>query len=239
MLKRRVQASLQRLLGLRAYLFLFGIWTITTWKWTEPGFFRFLRLVPDEGVVLDVGANLGVTVTFLARKCPNAQIIAFEPVPWNSDNIKSMIKLLRLRNVSIQNCAAGNSTGVVDFQVPIVNGARMHALGHLAGVVKDQQQGEQFRVASCKLDDFGFSNVTAVKIDVENSEYEVLAGAVQMLQRCRPVIYCELWNNENRRHSFELLRSLRYTPHIVRSGRMVQLDQIDYTGQYFIFLPQL
>lgn len=238
MLKRRIQALLQRSLGLRAYLFLFGIWTIATWRWTEPAFFHFLRLVPDEGVVLDIGANLGVTVTLLARKCPHAQVIAFEPVPWNCDNIKSMIKLLRLRNVSIQNYAAGNSTGVVDFQVPIVNGARMHALGHLAGVVDDRQHGEHLKVAICKLDDLGIDKVTAVKLDVENSEYEVLSGAVQMLQRCRPVIYCELWNNENRRHTFELLRSLRYTPHIVRSGRMVPLDHINYPGEYFIFLPQ-
>jgi len=220
------------------YLFIFGAYTIARWRWTEPAFFHFLRLVPDEGIVLDIGANLGVTVTLLAWKCPHAQVIAFEPVPWNSDNIKSMIKLLRLRNVSIQNCAAGNSTGVVDFLIPIVNGARMHALGHLEGVVADSQQREQLKVACCKLDDFGFSRVTAVKLDVENSEYEVLSGAVQMLQRCRPVIYCELWNNENRRDSFQLLRSLHYTPHVVRSGRMIPLDHINYPGEYFIFLPQ-
>jgi len=147
-----------------------------------------------------------------------------------------MIKLLRLRNVSIQNYAAGNSTGVVDFQVPIVNGARMHALGHLAGVVDDRQHGEHLKVAICKLDDLGIDKVTAVKLDVENSEYEVLSGAVQMLQRCRPIIYCELWNNENRQKSFELLRSLHYTPHVVRSGRMVPFDRTDDSGQYFIFL---
>jgi FkbM family methyltransferase len=177
-------------------------------------------------------------VTFLARKCPHAQVIAFEPVPWNCDNIKSIIKLLRLRNVSIQNCAAGNSTGVADFQVPIVNGARMHALGHLADVVNDEIQREQLKVAICRLDDLGLDKVTAVKLDVENSEYEVLAGAVQMLQRCRPVIYCELWNNENRHKSFELLRSLSYAPHVVRSDRMIPLDRSDDSGQYFIFLPE-
>jgi FkbM family methyltransferase len=238
MIKRRVQGLLQRSLGLQAYLFVFGLYAIATLRRSEPAFFHFLRLVPDWGVVLDIGANLGVTVTFLARKCPHAQVIAFEPVPWNYGNIKLMTKLLRLRNVSIQNCAAGNSTGVVDFQVPIVNGARMHALGHLVSVVDDRQQGEQLKVAICKLDDLGIDKVTAVKLDVENSEYEVFSGAVQMLQRCRPVIYCELWDNENRQKSFELLRSLHYTPHVVHSGRVIPFDRTDDPGQYFIFLPE-
>lgn len=235
LLKRRAQALLQRSLGLRAYLFLFGLYTIATWWRAEPTFFRFLTVVPDEGVLLDIGANLGVTTTLLARRCPHAQIVAFEPVPWNSQNIKSMIRLLRLRNVSIQNCAAGDRATLVDFVIPTVYGACMHALGHLGAVA---EQGEHLRVQCCKLDDLGLGKVTAVKIDVEGSEHAVLSGGVGMLRRCRPVIYCEVSENENRQQSFELLRSLDYVPYTLRSGRMVPFDQISGPEQNFIFLPK-
>jgi FkbM family methyltransferase len=235
MVKRRIQSLLQRSLGLQAYLFLFGLYTIATWRWAEPAFFRFLSLIPEEGVLLDIGANLGVTTTLLARRFPKAKIVAFEPVPWNAANIKRMVNLFRLRNVSIEKCAIGNRDDPVNFVIPIVSGARMHALGHLSSTF---EEGEQLRVSCCKLDDLDLSHVTAVKLDVENSEHAVLSGGVQMLRRWRPVIYCELWDNENRQKSFELLGSLGYVPYTVYSSRLVPFDHDRGQVQYFIFLPR-
>jgi len=235
MIKRRVQSLLQRLLGLRAYLFLFGLYAMAKFRWAEPAFFRFLGLIPAEGVLLDIGANLGVTTTLLSRRFPKAKIIAFEPVPWNAANIERMANLFRLRNVSIQKCAIGSQDGFVDFTVPIVSGARMHALGHLSSA---SEEGEQLRVRCCKLDDLGLSGITAVKLDVENSEHAALIGGLATLRRWQPVIYCELWNNENRQRSFELLGSLGYVPYTTCSTGLVPFDDARGQTENFIFLPR-
>jgi FkbM family methyltransferase len=185
-------------------------------------------------VLLDIGANLGVTTTLLARRFPRAKIVAFEPVPWNAANIQRMVNLFRLRNVSIQKCAIGNRDGSVDFIVPIVSGARMHALGHLSNA---SEEGDLLRVSCYKLDDLELGYITAVKLDVENSEHAVLSGGVRMLRRWQPVIYCELWDNENRQKSFELLSSLGYVPYTVHSSRLVPFDDDRGPVQDFIFLP--
>ena len=84
---------------------MFGIYATVKWRRAEPEFFRLLDLIPNSGTVLDIGANLGVTTVLLSLKCPNAQIVAFEPVSSNCENIEMMAKLFRLRNISVRNCA--------------------------------------------------------------------------------------------------------------------------------------
>lgn len=43
------------------------------------------------------------------------------------------------------------------------------------------------------LDSYGFTDVAVIKIDVENMELAVLRGAMETIQRERPVIYAEAW----------------------------------------------
>jgi FkbM family methyltransferase len=232
-MKRRLQALLQRALGLQAYLFCFSLCAMAKMRWAEPAFFQFLKLIPDKGLFLDLGANLGVTTTLLARRCPHARILAFEPVPWNVANIRRLVRLLRFRNVTIHDFAAGDQNGSVDFVVPVVCGARMHGLGHFSA---NGEPGERFKVPCRKLDDLGLSDVTAIKLDVENSEYSVLCGGLQLLKKWRPVIYCELWHNENGEKSMALLGELGYKPYTVESGQLVALSRsMDRTLNLILF----
>lgn len=50
-----------------------------------------------------------------------------------------------------------------------------------------------------------------MKIDVENFEYKVLKGSRELLKRNNFGIYCELWDNENRRLVSELLNLIGYS----------------------------
>jgi FkbM family methyltransferase len=244
--KHRIEAAVQKYLGLRAYLLMFGLYTALRWRRAEPEFFRFLKLVPDGGTILDIGANLGVTALFFSRKCPHAQIVAFEPVASNCENIEMMAKLFRLRNVSVRNCALGDRNGKAGFSIPVLDGSRMQALGHLKNLSMQSgddssEQDEQIDVLVTRLDDLNLDDITAIKIDVEGSEREVLLGSIETLKRCKPLIYCELWNNESRSQSLELFSSLGYVGHAIRSQEMVPLDGTQHkeaAGENVIFLPR-
>jgi len=48
------------------------------------------------------------------------------------------------------------------------------------------------RVRVMTLDSLGLSDVTAIKLDAEGAEQEVLEGARQTLTRCRPVLSVEI-----------------------------------------------
>jgi hypothetical protein len=56
-------------LGLDNYLFLFSLFIIKKLRWdkNEKDFIHFLNLLPREGIVLDIGANIGVMSYYLAR----------------------------------------------------------------------------------------------------------------------------------------------------------------------------
>ena len=43
-----------------------------------------------------------------------------------------------------------------------------------------------------RLDGFGLTDLTAVKLDAEGAEYEVLRGARETLLRCRPILSVEI-----------------------------------------------
>ena len=81
------------------------------------------------------------------------------------------------------------------------------------------------------LDSFNFKGVDLIKMDVEDSEYEVFKGAVATITNNRPVLLFE-WNcsrdlvNENKRQwVFDLLHSLNYR-------------FVDYRHNDFLFIPE-
>jgi 2-polyprenyl-3-methyl-5-hydroxy-6-metoxy-1,4-benzoquinol methylase len=73
---------LQRLLGLEGYLYVFSVFKINTLRYDkkENQFFFFMDQLPEKGTVLDVGANIGIMSVPLAKRFPQTQVIAIEPI---------------------------------------------------------------------------------------------------------------------------------------------------------------
>ncbi len=69
-MKNAIKFLLQKLLGFKNYLFVFGVFTVRRLhnNHHEQEFLYFLNKVPQDGVVLDIGANIGVMTTALAQK---------------------------------------------------------------------------------------------------------------------------------------------------------------------------
>jgi hypothetical protein len=55
------------------------------------------------------------------------------------------------------------------------------------------------RVPVVTVDLLDLHNVTAMKIDVERSEPQVLAGARKTIERCKPAIILEVLDDERRK----------------------------------------
>ena len=75
-MKTFIKYILQKMLGLKTYLYVFARIVIFKLKWDkkEKDFFHFLKLFPDEGLSLDLGANIGVTSYHLSKRFPNLTI---------------------------------------------------------------------------------------------------------------------------------------------------------------------
>ncbi|MEI6122117.1 MAG: FkbM family methyltransferase [Bacteroidota bacterium] len=209
----------------------------------EGDFIYFRDLITDGGIILDIGANIGVMLVHLARTHPYSRIIAFEPMPYNIRALLRVIGYYKLNNVELITTALGNSIGEVDMVMPVKKSARLQGLSHVIhDSITEWNEGEKFTAPLTTLDTFIevnkiTSKITAIKLDVENFEYFVLEGARKTLAVHHPIVYCELWENENRVKCFDLMKECNYKIMILRNKKLCKFEAGYHKTQNFFFVP--
>ena len=118
--------------------------------------------LPENATVLDLGGNIGAFSMEIHRQFPTARIIAYEPHPANA-------KMFRMNApyATLVDKAVSRSTGTIRFEDGV----------DFAGLKIAEEGG--IAVESISLDDIvrGLERVDLLKMDIEGSEYEVLAAA--------------------------------------------------------------
>lgn len=244
-MKNAVKYILHKVLGFKNYLFVFSLFKIYTLKRdkNEKDFFQFLSLIPENTSVLDIGANIGIMTVHLARSIKNVTVYSFEPMPSNVGTFKRIVNYFKLNNVHLFEIALGNTEGEVEMVMPVISSVRMQGLSHvLHSSITENNEGVKYKVPLRMLDKMenilnAPQRISAIKIDVENFEYFVLDGGRTLLNKNRPIVYAELWQNENREKCFDLFHQLNYTTFIVLDNIMVKFDYMQHKTQNFIFLP--
>jgi FkbM family methyltransferase len=241
-MKSLIQRVLQQLLGYDRYLWYFTLYKLKTLKWdkNENDFFHFLTLIKPNETVLDIGANLGLMSYYLAK---NNKVIAFEPMPNNIAVIEAVKNKFNLTNLQLLTCALGSETKKIQLVLPVVDGVKKQGLSHVVDAkMTEFTEGKLFEADCYRLDEVQEvtgQKIAAIKIDVENFEYEVFRGAEAILKRDKPIIYCELWDNENRMQCFDYLEKLGYSRNVFRNDRLEQIQSNPNDIQNFFFLPKL
>jgi FkbM family methyltransferase len=243
-MKTFIKYILQKILGFKTYLYVFALFVIVKIRWDkkEKDFFYFLGLLPDGGIVLDMGANIGVTSYYLARKLPKSQVFSFEPLAINMEILQRIRKRFRLNNIREFLLAAGNENTMLEMVMPVIHNVPMHGLSHVIHRdIPENNTGLKFTVPMVRLDDFqeltqAKKKITSIKIDVENFEYYVLKGAEKLIEKNKPVIYCELWENDNRKKCLLLLNNMGYSAFILHKKKLVPYNESYHRKNNFFFL---
>jgi len=239
-LKNFIKYILQKTFGLPAYLLLFARFVILKLPYAkyEKDFLRFINLIDDGGHVLDIGANIGAMTYYLSKRLPESGIHSFEPVTENLEVLRKIKNKFDLLNVKIYPFALGNKNEYVKMIMPQCNKVYFHGLSHIKQDDKTEK-GKTYDVEVKKLDDvkdLQTVKINAIKIDVEEYEYNVLCGAKDLLIKNRPLIYCELWEGENREKSITFISSLKYKIFIVQNKRLVEFERRNGFNNFF-FIP--
>jgi FkbM family methyltransferase len=243
MFKSFIKRLLQKILGFDNYLFVFSIFTIKRLSWNrhEKEFTEFMNLIPDNGAILDVGANIGIMTATLARKFSSAKVYSFEPMPQNITALKRIINYFKLSNVTVFEIALGEQPGELKMVMPVINNVKMQGLSHVVETddATAAKEGVLFTVPVKKLDDVAelqqLPKINAIKIDVENFEYPVLKGAEALLRKHKPIVYCELWKNERRDLTLHYFKGLGYQIKVYDGHQLVNFDNQEVTN--FILVP--
>jgi FkbM family methyltransferase len=166
----------------------------------EVGFLiQLLSLRP--GLVIEIGTNIGTHTIPLARslEAQGRRMIVFEPQPIIFQNLCANLALNGLGNVAAWPFACGDRDATVHFARP-----DYAADGNFGGVSMAYDATENNVAVPCRrLDDLvRGDDVAMIKVDVEGFELAALAGAVDTLARCRPILYVE---NDRPEKSAELI----------------------------------
>lgn len=151
------------------------------------------RFAPS-GVYVDIGANVGNHVVYMAKRYPEARLIGFEPMQRQHAIfvVNALLNELATRLV-IHKTAASDHSGKAQMITPNVRN-----LGR--SMIANAGYGEWVDLAPAD-DILAGQEINFIKIDVEGHELGTLAGLEKTIRRCRPTMLIEV--NEANREAFD------------------------------------
>jgi len=149
-----------------------------------------LKLVPNQSVVLDVGANMGWYSLLIACHVKGCQIHAFEPIPKTYSFLLKNIALNQVSNITAHHFGLSNEPKDLTF----------YFYPEGSGNASSENLSERIdaELVTCrveKLDDFVNTNnlhVDFIKCDIEGAELFAFQGATETLKRDQPIVFTEM-----------------------------------------------
>lgn len=133
--------------------------------------------------IIDVGANIGISVLYFKFVHPNAKIFAFEPLAANYAVLEKNVRENGFTDVTLFNYGLGDSS---------ISGEKIYGRGHVATFDTDiiefhknrtndfsEVTTVELRKASESIRDFG--KIDLLKLDVEGSEDAILEDVDEMI----------------------------------------------------------
>ncbi len=154
------------------------------------------RMIPEDGVVFDVGAHAGQYAKILSRLTPRGQVFAFEPGSYARSILRVALYVNRCRNVAIVPLALGEREGTAMLTLPVKRrGAYGFGLAHLGHDTRWRDARREI-VALTTIDRFtamtDLARLDFIKADIEGWEMHAVRGGLDTIRRFRPVIMMEM-----------------------------------------------
>ena len=152
----------------------------------------------DGVVCVDCGANIGpFTVSWAHQMAGWGSVLAFEPQERLFYALAGNLALNNLSNARALWAAVGAENGsigvpVLDYDVPSSFGSlELRASPAVESIGQPVDYSRTVTVPMRTIDSLGLARLDLLKVDVEGMELEVLRGALETIERCRPVIIAE------------------------------------------------
>jgi FkbM family methyltransferase len=163
------------------------------------------------GTAFDVGAHIGNHTLWLAAVC-GLKVHAWEPFDKSRTLLEESLRLNPELDVTVYDWAAGAETTRGRF----TSGLWMEFDPTREGAALTLDRGH---VPVRRIDDFvQVDDLAVLKVDVEGMEHDVLAGAIQNIERCRPIIYAEAHTRTASRKVADVIMPLGY-----RAGEVISM----------------
>ncbi len=201
---------LEKICRSNIYLFIFSRYLVGKFlsKIVYDSDFKIIKILEKnnffkkKGLILDIGANDGMSYSILRKFSRFTNIISFEP---NSSNFRNLKKLEKKdKNFKCKKLALSDKNEKKYFYTPYFN---KYALTQISGISKT---GVKLRLtkslyvknllkkiiikketlSTFTLDKFNYKP-HFIKIDIEGHEFECIKGSLKTIKRSKPILMVE------------------------------------------------
>ncbi|MFM7566191.1 MAG: FkbM family methyltransferase [Flavobacteriales bacterium] len=150
------------------------------------------KLIMEEDVVLDIGANLGYFSKLFARLNPKGTLYAFEPIPLFYERLSSLLS--SFPHVEVIHSAMGATSGTLYMVMPIQKGVLRTGLPHVIPEEEAKRLPEHLEVPVIEAKTFLSTchRLDYIKCDIEGYEWTVFSTLGEALNRLRPIVQIEI-----------------------------------------------
>jgi FkbM family methyltransferase len=202
---------------------------MTAAYFSKPKYQGVIWPARPDGLIIDIGANRGQSISAFKRYRPQSEIAAFEPEPASAERLRARFK--RDPSVSIFGCALGAKPGGITFFVPsyghwgcdgiaatsreaatdwLGDSGRMYRFDKAKLVVKEHH-------VKCRtLDSFAMSP-SLIKVHAQGCELEILQGSQHTIRQHKPALMYAFASREISR----FVSDFGYQPYAFHRGRFV------------------
>lgn len=195
---------------------------ISTWNMdTGEAEERLLHWTCDRRKIsIDVGAAAGAYSARLLLF--SSRVVAFEPHPMAAEELRRLFR--RSRILTVEQVALSNDVGTAVLRTP--TDRSMLSTIEANNCLLESAAVDCVSVNRGRLDDYGFSPVGFIKIDVEGHEAAMLAGSERTIEREHPTLLIEIEERHNPGSFAQVctfLSTLTYTGYFLLGDRLVSI----------------
>lgn len=207
-------------------------------------------LVPQDAVIIDVGAHAGQHTKLFARMAPKGHVYAFEPGVYARSILDIVFKVRRFANVTLVPFGLSDAVTTETLHVPLKRrGSMGFGLSHI-GPQTDGRETASEDIHLTTLDKFveeaGISRIDFIKVDIEGWEAHFLRGAMASIEKFRPAIMMEVIEpilaraGSTPAEIFDALLPLDYAVFATAEHDAYRMKSVDgFTGEAdYFFVPK-
>ena len=153
--------------------------------WMENSMLEAIARMGITGTYVDIGAHVGNHTIFFAKYTKATMVHAYEAIPQIFEVLKQNAEPYKDR-IILHNHCIGELTG--SYQ-PLLNTKRP-----AQSKIDTGEGGKDLVITPLQME----SKVGLIKIDVEGGEYEVVRGCMDVIERDKPDLFIETFNDFER-----------------------------------------
>ena len=191
------------------------------WEFENDEIAICCKYINKDSVVLDIGANIGLHA--LSYSSIAKTVIAFEPQPETFKTLTRNIYQNNIKNIIPLNVAITDTAEISTFNV-----VSDEAYSSLIDTGRKRFR-EKINVLCETVDGLlGDMKIDFIKIDVEGVEFKALQGMSKLIEKHKPIIFCEIYQGHIKSYdpnkTIDYMRNFGYIVYRFIGGGMVEMS---------------